>query len=381
MKKVIFITNIPNPYRIPLFNEINRKFNGMQVHLKVVFGSEGYKRRMFHLDLSEIKFDFEILNDKAHTFSQDGEKTLFFYKGLLKLLRREKPDAVIVAGFSSATMQVWLHKLLSGTPYVIYSGSIETKSRNTGFLRKVQRKLLLNSASAFVVYGNKAKEYLVNAGASASKIFIGRNTVDTTFFAEKTKAFKQASGVSDNRTHFTYVGYLVPRKNVQLLLEAIKLVAEKRPDICLDILGDGISRPELEKYVSENRLSEIVNFHGFRQKDELPAFFAKSSGFLFQTDFDIWGLVLNEAMAAGLPCIASPNAGASFDLVVEGETGFVVDFADRQKAAEKIIWLVDHQQDAIAMGQRASDFIRQKVNLELAAIGFKNALDFIWNGK
>jgi len=381
MKKAIFITNIPNPYRIPLFNEINKQFSEMQVKLKVVFGSEGYKRRMFHLDLNEIKFDFEILDDKAHTFSEDGEKTLFFYRGLLKLLRREKPDAVIVAGFSSATMQVLLYKILSGTPYIIYSGSIETKSRNTSFLRKLQRSLLLKSSNAFVVYGNMAKQYLVNAGASENKIFIGRNTVDTTFFADNTSAIRKAKPNNNTKTHFTYVGYLVPRKNVKVLLEAIKIVAAERKDFCLDILGDGISRPELEKYVVDNNLSAHVIFHGFRQKEELPEFFARSSGFLFQTGFDIWGLVLNEAMAAGLPCISSPNAGATFDLIKEGETGFKIDFDDSRKAAEKITWLIDNKAEAAAMGQRASAFIRDQVNLENAAKGFKNALECIWKQK
>lgn len=74
MKKVIFITNIPNPYRIPLFNEIHNQFLDINVKLKLVFGAEGYKRRMFQLDLNEIKFEYEILNDQAHTFSKMVKK-------------------------------------------------------------------------------------------------------------------------------------------------------------------------------------------------------------------------------------------------------------------------------------------------------------------
>ncbi len=381
MKKVIFITNIPNPYRIPLFNEMSRQFRESNMHLKLVFGAEGYKRRMFQLDKSEIDFDFEILEDKAHSFSDDGEKTLFLYRGLLKLLRRDKPDAIIVAGFSSATVQVFYHKLLTGTPFVIFSGSIDIKGRNYSFLRKMNRLLFIKSASAFVAYGNLAKEYLVNAGAPSSKVFVGRNTVDTSFFAEKTSALRQTVSSDDNKTHFTYVGYLVPRKNVQVLLEAIKIVSGKRSDFCVDILGDGISRPDLEKFVDENNLKHVVKFHGFRQKEELPEFFAKSNGFLFQTGFDIWGLVLNEAMAAGLPCLASPNAGATFDLIKEGETGFVVDFSDREYAAQKIAWLIDHKKEALEMGKRGASFIREEVNLEKAAEGFKNAVECVLNRK
>ncbi|MDQ3050633.1 MAG: glycosyltransferase family 4 protein [Bacteroidota bacterium] len=381
MKKVIFITNIPNPYRIPLFNEMSRQFRESEIHLKLVFGAEGYKRRMFQLDKSEIDFDFEILEDKAHSFSDDGEKTLFLYRGLLKLLRRDKPDAIIVAGFSSATVQVFFHKLLSGTPYIIFSGSIDIKGRHYSFLRKMNRLLFIKAASAFVAYGNLAKKYLVNAGAPVSKVFIGRNTVDTSFFAEKTAALRKTGSADENKTHFTYVGYLVPRKNVQVLLEAIKIVSEQRSDFCVDILGEGISRRDLEKFVNDNKLNKCVTFYGFRQKEELPSFFAKSSGFLFQTGFDIWGLVLNEAMAAGLPCLASPNAGATFDLIKEGETGFVVDFDNRELAAQKIMWLIDHKSEALAMGKRGAGFIMEEVNLMKAANGFKNAVECVWKQK
>ncbi|MBK8414402.1 MAG: hypothetical protein IPL22_07750 [Bacteroidetes bacterium] len=82
MKKVLLITNIPNPYRIPLFNEISKHFAAAEIHLKIIFGASGYKRRFFTIDPSEISYDFEILKDEAHTFSEDAEKSYFLYKGL-----------------------------------------------------------------------------------------------------------------------------------------------------------------------------------------------------------------------------------------------------------------------------------------------------------
>ncbi len=373
MKKVLFITNIPNPYRIPLFNEMSRQFAEKQIHLKIIFGAEGYKRRFFKIDPAEIKYDFEILKDEAHTIGDDSEKSYFLYKGLNKIMSSEKPDAVIVAGFSSATMKIFFRKLLTGTPYIIFSGSIEHGNRSGSLPRKIQRKILCKGASAFVAYGNLAKQYLVNAGANANKVFIGRNTVDIRFFAEKTEELRKLNSTNNHITRFTYLGYLVPRKNVQLLLESVKIVAEKRQDFCLDIIGDGASLDELKKYVADNDLTSMVEFHGFRQKSEIPAFFAKSSGLLFQTDFDIWGLVLNEAMAAGVPCLSSPNAGATFDLIEEGVTGFKVDFTNRQLVASKIDWLIENKEEARLMGQRARDFILKNVTLEQAANGFRDA--------
>lgn len=373
MKKVLFITNIPNPYRIPLFNEMSRQFRESNLHLKIIFGAEGYKRRYFKIDPSEIKYDFEILKDEAHTFSEDAEKSYFLYKGLGSLMNREKPDAVIVAGFSSATMKVFFRKLLKGTPFIIFSGTIEKGGRSGSMIRKLQRKFLCSNASAFVAYGSLAKEYLVKSGAKAEKVFIGRNTVDTRFFAEETAKLRAEYGKGDGIVRFTYLGYLVPRKNVKLLLESVKIVAQKRNDFRLDIIGDGVSLDDLKNFVSENRLENVVEFHGFRQKQEIPAFFARSSGLLFQTDFDIWGLVLNEAMAAGVPCLSSPNAGATNDLIQEGITGFEVDFTNRELVATKMNWLIEHREEAQKMGERARDFILNHVTLEKAANGFRDA--------
>ncbi|MBL0342214.1 MAG: glycosyltransferase family 4 protein [Bacteroidetes bacterium] len=373
MKKVIFVTNIPNPYRIPLFNEMSIQFQEKGIHLKIVFGAATYKRRFFKLEPDEMKFDYEILQDKGHSFSEDGEKTIFFYRGLDAIMNREKPDAMIVAGFSPATLKIFKRKLFKGTPYIIFSGTIERGKRNQNFIRTVQRKLLCKYATSFVAYGNMAKKYLVKTGAPEKTVFIARNTVDTSFFAAETENLRKLSPHNNSITHFTYLGYLVPRKNVLLLLQSVKLVAEKRSDFKLDILGDGISLNELKSYVSTNQLDNIVEFHGFRQKKELPAFFARSSGLLFQTDFDIWGLVLNEAMAAGVPCLASPNAGATYDLIDEGKTGFVVDFTDTKMVAEKIIWLIEHPKEAAQIGKNAADYIRKNVTIKHAAKGFLDA--------
>ncbi len=292
-------------------------------------------------------------------------------------MHRENPDAVIVAGFSPATMKVFFRKLLKGTPYIIYSGTIEQGNRSGSLLRRIQRTILCKGASAYVAYGNLAKKYLISIGAPESKVFIGRNTVDTSFFAEKTEAIRKAIKSESGKVRFTYLGYLVPRKNVQLLLESVKIVAAQRRDFVLDVLGDGISADSLKKFVSDNKLEDVVIFHGFKQKAEIPAFFAQSSGLLFQTDFDIWGLVLNEAMAAGVPCLSSPNAGATYDLIQEGETGFRVDFTDRELVATKIKWLIENKEEAKLMGERARTFMSKNVTLELAANGFLNAVQSV----
>ena len=374
MKKILLITNIPNPYRVPLFNVLKEQMMNEQFHLKVVFASAGYNRRYFKLSSNDFNFDHVILNGASISSSKDSEKTYFLYKGLWKLLRSERPNKIIVSGFSSATMMVFLWRILTGTKYIIWSGSIEKENRNSTILRTLQRKFLCSLASAFVVYGSKAKEYLQKYGAKENKIAVAINTVDTDFFHTETARLRNENKKIDSPITFTYLGYLVPRKNVMLLLETIKIVSKSRTNFQLDIIGEGSSKADLEKYVQENELSSIIKFHGFKQKEELPAFFAKSNALLFQTDFDIWGLVLNEAMAAGIPCLSSINAGATFDLIQNGVNGYAVDFNDKNAIATKIISIIDSPELAMKMGEQAAAFIRTNATLTISSKGFINAL-------
>jgi glycosyltransferase involved in cell wall biosynthesis len=375
MKTVFIVTNIPNPYRIPLFNEIDELFKRNNYHLKVIFAAAGYSRRKFKLDLSSCNFEYEILEGGVFESSNNKEKTYFGYKGLLKLVNKEKPFRCIITGFSPGTMQLFLRSLITPTPFIIWSGSIKKEGRNDSWWRVLQRKILVKRAKAFVAYGQKAKKYFVEElGVNPEKVAIGINTVDTHFFSSQTEIYKTKSENKSDLKHFLYVGYLVPRKNVKRILEAAKSLSAKRADFVIDIVGDGENKSELEAFSSEHNLRNFVKFHGFKQKEDLPSYFATSLAFLFQTDFDIWGLTLNEAMAAGLPCICSLNAGASSDLIEEGVTGWTVDYADVENVVSKMNWLLDHPTEAEQMGEKAKRIIEEKASLKISAQGFLQAI-------
>lgn len=88
IKKVIIVTNVPNPYRIPLFNEIHSQLLQEGIELKVFFGSENYSRRKSRLNLAECSFIYEFLDSAKYDFG-DEEKTYFTYKGLIKALKKK----------------------------------------------------------------------------------------------------------------------------------------------------------------------------------------------------------------------------------------------------------------------------------------------------
>jgi len=373
MKKVLLITNIPTPYRIPLFNELHEQLRAANRELMVVFSNESYERRQFTIDKNDFKFKYEILDGGTFTPGKDKEFTFFLYKGLWKTLRQVRPDHIIVSGFSPATILVSLYKILYRTPFSIWSGSILAAGRKNSFGRTLSRKILVSQANSFVAYGSKAKTYLEQLGAKSDKISIAINTVDTTFFKEKTLEERKKLTATYPCT-FTCLGYLVPRKNMQRILDAVSLLSERRKDFRVDIIGDGESRKAMEEYVIAHRLQDIVRFHGYRQKAELPSLLAPSRVLLFQTDFDIWGLVLNECMAARLCCMASPNAGATTDLIVHTQTGLIVDFNTPAMVAQAMEEAIEHPKKIEEIGQRAMEFIQENASLRISSRGFIDAI-------
>ena len=369
----MIITNVPQPYRIPLFNEINRKLNEKGAELLVVFGASGYSRRKSMISLSEMKFRYEMLKSLKISFG-NSEKTMFTYSGIPRQVASFRPDRIIVIGWSMATVKIYFMSFFRKLRYIIWSGSMQYPGRFDSAFRKMQRRMLARRASAFIAYGSSAKDYLISMGAPPDKIVIGINTVDTNFFATETDRMRELKH-DDSKKHLIYFGYLVPRKKVGTLIEMVSQLAAQRRDFVLDVLGDGSERSHLEEMVSSMHLGDVVKFHGFIQKEKLPEYLAKSTCFLFQTGFDIWGLVLNEAMAAGIPVLASVNAGATRDLIENGVNGFAVDYNHTSDVLKKLNMLLDNPDMVSEMGKQARETVQSKASIEKSAAGFMHAIN------
>jgi len=380
--KVLLITNIPTPYRIPLFNELNRQLENNGLKLGVVFAAMGYDRRQWKVDMSDCKFEYEVLSSKNISYD-DSEKVSFTYSGLYKAIKREKPSVIVTNAFSLATMKLWLLSFLKNIPYIIWSGAINRKDRPDSFLRKLQRKTLVKRAVGFIAYGTKAKEYLISLGANADKIEVGINTVDTEYYKKETEKIRRIlenkkignyENESENKKHLLYIGHLTQGKRLDLLFETIKALLDKRQDIIIELVGDGSEMGNLKSLTTKLNITEFVRFEGFKQKTEIPQYLARADCFLFPSEYDVWGLVLVEAMSAGVPCISSIYAGATRDLIQDGETGFAMDFSETEKVAEKINWILNNPEQAKIIGQNASRFIEENVTIEKSAEGFVKAI-------
>lgn len=372
---VLLVTNIPTPYRIPFFNELSRQLKEKGYSLKVVFGALGYARRKWQIDMSDCRFEYAVLKSRKLYFT-DPDKVMFDYPGLWHLVAKEKPDMIVSNAFSVATFKLWLRSLIAATPYVIWSGAIERLGQRDRLIRKIYRKILVRRGRGFICYGTRAKEYLESLGAESEKIAIAFNTVDTEYFRREVHRLRgEIQHKMDERRVLLYVGHVTEGKRLDQLFQAVKLLATIRRDFLLKIVGDGPARTKLEQLAGQLSIQEFISWEGFRQKNEIPSYFAEADCFLFPSEYDVWGLVLVEAMTSGLPCLASIKAGATIDLIHHGETGFILDFAEPAAVVACVKRLFDDPRLAAALGENAGSFIAGKMSLAKSAEAFISAIE------
>jgi glycosyltransferase involved in cell wall biosynthesis len=279
-------------------------------------------------------------------------------------LKKFSPEAIICGGYNYvASWQALMWALRCRVRFILWSESNAQDERGqrkpVEFLKAHFRK----RCDGFVVPGRSAFEYLRLLGAPAERIFAAPNAVDNTFFAAQAEgvkrqpaAFREKLGLP--RRFILFVGRLVPEKGVFELLEAYaKLESGLRTEVWLVFAGDGVSREELTQ-LAKRIEPGVVCFPGFAQREDLAGLYALAETLVLPTHSDTWGLVVNEAMACGLPIIVSNVAGCAADLVEDGWNGYVVPPRDSEKLSVAINALVRQPELKQRMSARSSERIR-----------------------
>ena len=328
-RRVVILTEIISPYRIPVFNALAQT-GGIELH--VIFLAETdaalWQWKVYKED---IRFSFEVL---PHWRRKLLGYNVLLNRGMTAALEKAKPDVVVCGGYSYLAMwqaQGWARK--RGIPVLLWSESNLQDRRSGRAAVEKLKKRFLRGCCGFVVPGKSAAAYLRTFGIPEAVIFTAPNAVDNDFFGAAARtargqvvAVRAKLGLPER--YFLFVGRMIPEKGTLLLLDAYaRLDGSLRQDVGLVIVGEGAGRTRCEEIAREIRPGK-VEFPGFLHREELAAHYALAECFVFPTFSDPWGLVLNEAMACGLPVIASDVAGATPDLVRDGWNGRVVRAGD-----------------------------------------------------
>jgi len=363
---VLIATNVPTPYRMPLFDALGRQLKQLDLKLHVVFGAAGESRRQWEVDFERQHYSCEFLEGWSIPLGADSPT--YLHAGFILSLRRLRPCLVVVGGFAPVSMQCLLVRLLGGPPYVIWSGARYHRGR----LRGLQRRLLLAYSAGAIVYGTEAYDYVIGLEQRPERVKVAINTVDTSFFLADDVALEGADARGGAR--FLCVGYLYRQKRVDLVLRAAAELASRRRDFRVVIVGDGDQRQRLKAQARELTIEDIVEFHGNLDAAGVKAELQGASALLFPSDYDTWGLVVVEAMAMGVPCLSSVRAGVTKDLVIDGQTGFRVDFHDTAQTAKLMEGLLEDPALGRQMGRCARAHIAANASIDIAAKQFAEAI-------
>jgi glycosyltransferase involved in cell wall biosynthesis len=351
--KLVIVTEIIAPYRIPVFNALAGR---REIDLHVVFLSENDATlRQWRVYKDEIEFQFEVLPSWRHRF---GRYNVLLNRGVLSVLNKIRPDVVLCGGYSylaSWESAGWarVHRV----PLLLWSESTALDRRRRHRIVEFMKKRFLSLCRAFVVPGRSASQYLKDLGIPDDRISTAPNAVDSPLFAAlgavaSREEFQVRARLSLPLRYFLYVGRLVRAKGVFDLVEAYaQLDDEIRAEVGLVFVGEGADRSALIEQAS--RIAPgTIQFPGFVQREGLPEFYALADALIFPTHTDTWGLVVNEAMSCGLPIIATSVAGCVADLVQDSWNGFVVPPQDPSRLAAAMARLAGDSRLRIEMGSR-----------------------------
>lgn len=217
------------------------------------------------------------------------------------------------------------------------------------------------------------------------KIFDGYDAVDNEFFGEQSDKvrrapdlFRKLPGLEDKRPYFLASGRFIPRKNFSGLLRAYAVYKEqclqnRRESWRLLLLGDGPRRDSILNEIKTLGLQSDVVLAGVQPLQNLPAYYGLASAFIHPALQDQWGLVVNEAMASGLPVLVSEGAGCAYDLVEDGVEGFTFAPEGATGLGQLMYRMSSGQVDLDQMGMAARRKISQW-GVERFSQGFYQAL-------
>ena len=338
--RVGIITELIAPYRLPVFNKLAANAS---VEPHIIFLSEtDPSLREWHIYRDEIRFRYNVLPNWRRWI---GSYSLLVNWGLSDLLDRTSPELLICGGYNYLASWEAAHWCRQrGVPLVLWSESTAFDQRREYPVVEFLKRKFLQQCQAFVVPGRSAFKYLESLGVRKEAIVTAPNAIDNEFFAQsalmaRANATHYRSRYGLPERFFLYCGRLTQLKGVFDLLDAYaSLPPDIRSQVSLVFAGSGDAKPALQQR-AERIYPGRVHFPGFVHREDLPAYYALADMLMFPTHSDTWGLVVNEAMACGLPVVSSSVAGCAADLVVSGQTGLLVDAGsvDQLASAMKLL--------------------------------------------
>ena len=304
------------------------------------------------------------------------EKTNFLQllSKLVTTLNQTNPDVVAIAGYARPSMLVVLCWCLwHRKPAVLLSETTEYDEIRSWWKESV-KSLIVKKFTSALVGGNPHKRYLMKLGIPADAIFLGYDVVgNDAFHPDRIRSLPRPL----EKPFFLAINRFVNKKNLPFLISAYAAYQQVVGDDAWDLIlcGDGETRSQLEAQIDLLKLQDRIHLPGFLQQDRLLPYFAHADCFIHASTQEQWGLVINEAMAAGLPVLVSNRCGCFEDLVLDGINGFGFDPQNQLQLTNLMFKISSGEVDLAKMGAAALMHI-QKFSPDRFATGLIDAIEY-----
>jgi len=273
------------------------------------------------------------------------------------------PDVVCINGWSIGGAIASLEWAIKNDRRVVmFSESNRTDHIRYKAIEKFKSRLV-SLANAGLVGGGASREYLIELGMSEDRVFVGYDVVDNLHFANTHQDGCESTRplIAPKVPYFVAAARFETKKNhIRLLRAYAKYRGTAGTDAwCLVLLGDGMLRAEIEAERDALGLGASLVLPGFAGYQDLPHWYHHAECFIHPSTTEQWGLVVNEAMASGLPVLVSDRCGCAPDLVRNGMNGFTFDPYDVDGLAKLMERVASRDCDLAAMGKASLEIIER----------------------
>lgn len=326
MKKILFLTNIPAPYRIDFFNALGRR-----CELTVLFEARRAAGIRFNWNEDSIRHFKAVFLSDGEINEQKVDRKVF------RFLQSERFDCIIGTSYGYRTelaALLWLR--LSGRPYYLeLDGVTERAAENP--IKRLLKRFLITGAQGVFSSSRRTDSAMLGYGARTGQLI--RYPFTSLFQAEvlerapsDAEKRRLRTGLGVKEAHMVLaVGQFIPRKGFDVLFDACDAFQS----------GAGVyiagGKPGEDYLARTARITNAnVHFIGFLDKERLAAYYRAADVLAFPTREDVWGLVVNEAMANALPVVTTDRCVAGTELVRDGENGYLIPIERADLLAERV---------------------------------------------
>jgi glycosyltransferase involved in cell wall biosynthesis len=320
-KRICFILNNIGDYHAARLAHcgVDLRKRGMElIGLEFSSRSDFYSHKQSRSN--ELKTQFTVYDNKTPSY----KSRIAYCWGKLRATR---PDAIFTVGYSDALACIaFIYAKIVGVPIFFMADSKaddQPRSKASEFIKKI----VVRRFSGALVAGERHKQYFRSLGVTGP-ITTGYDVVDNAFFQATAATMERQPALLERLGHLPQkyilcVSRLVERKRLDLVLQGYADSGISEQGYHLVIVGSGPREVSLLENVRRLGLEQNVVLLGSVENTLMPFLYKRAYALVLGSDYDQWGLCVNEAMCLGIPCIVTDRCGVAGEIVIEGETGFV----------------------------------------------------------